>query len=307
MLSKKNMLSIIVPIMNEEEGLRGFVKVVEEEVAKTFESHEIIFVDALSTDRSFEIIKEINQTNPNVKCLRATRKFKIDPSIMEGLKYATGDFVTVVYADLQDHPRYLKAMHKVLDENADVAVVYGVRIGTHGDAYWTRRVKSICYHLINLLSDVYMPPESGDFMLMRKKVADVVQRNCEMDPYFRGLVRLAGFKQVPFEYVREKRVAGKSKIVSFGLNDIASFLFFLTGTTFAPIYFLFLVALVLLLTSVAVLSIEPITHGVLYFVVIVACSINLFAISVLGFYVSRVYKDVRGRERFLMDEMVGFD
>ena len=301
-------LSVVVPIMNELATLPQFIETVDAEIRDLVNDYEIIFVDGLSTDGSFELIGEFNQKDNRIRCVRMSRRFKIDECIMAGMQYVSGDLITILYADLQDHPKYLKKMLDLLEAN-QADVVYGVRNRVVGENPFNLFVKLQCYKLINIMAEIHMPIKSGDFMLMRKRVVDVVVQNNEFNPYFRGLVRLAGFKQLPMSYDKQPRLAGNSKIQMFSLREIAYFIYALTSVTFVPIYMVFVLGFV-----GALIGLSMIFKGMFFpsedFAKLLSIGFFfwgsiLMSLGVLGIYIIRIYKDVRGRQRHIVSQLIG--
>lgn len=219
-------VSIIIPMYNEEEVVRicyNRVKKVLEDIKEY--DYEIICVDDGSIDNTLKLLEEISKLDSKVKVVSFSRNFGHQPAVSAGLKLSSGNAVVVLDADMQDPPELISDMLKLYKEGN--GVVYAKRKSRKGESKFKIYTAKVFYRLINKMSDINIPMDAGDFRLLSREVVDVINSMPENNKYLRGLYSYAGFKQIPIEYEREERQAGKTKytlkkMVKLALNGIIS-------------------------------------------------------------------------------------
>ena len=207
---KKEKISIIVPCYNEEESLPIFyeeITKIAEEMKKV--EFEFIFINDGSKDNTLDILERIAKIDNNVKVISFSRNFGHQAAVTAGLKYVTGDVIVIMDADLQDPPELIPDMLKEWEKGYEV--IYGKRKSRKGESVFKLLTAKAFYSTLNKLSDVEIPKDTGDFRMVDRKVVDVVNSLPEHNKFLRGLFSWVGFKQIPFEYDRKERVAGKTK------------------------------------------------------------------------------------------------
>ena len=200
-------LSLIVPVYKEEENIRPFLKRVESVFEKMGIHYEIIFALDPSPDRTEEVILEEIQRNKNIKLLVFSRRFGQPAATMAGLFNAKGETSVVIDVDLQDPPELIEDLYTKLLEGHEV--VYAKRRSRKGETLVKRIISHIGYTVINRMSDVRIPRNTGDFRIMSRKVVEELRQLNESHGFLRGLVAYVGFKQAFIEYDRDERLAGK--------------------------------------------------------------------------------------------------
>ncbi|HEV7864114.1 MAG TPA: glycosyltransferase family 2 protein, partial [Acidimicrobiia bacterium] len=200
-------LSVVVPLHNERENLLALHTRLSRVLAG-IGTHEIVFVDDGSRDRSAEIVLELQQRDPAVKLVRLTRNFGKEGAVAAGLDNARGEAVVVMDADLQDPPELLPELVAQWESGAEV--VYAIR-RKRKEVFWKRAGYHLFYRIMRLVAEVEMPLDAGDFCLMDRRVVDVVRHLPEKNRFMRGLRSWAGFSQVGVEYDRPERHAGDAK------------------------------------------------------------------------------------------------
>jgi dolichol-phosphate mannosyltransferase len=204
---KPFLLSLVVPVFNEEKVLREFfARIVK--VLEPFQ-YELIFVDDGSRDQSWLLIAEMARANKSVLAISFSRNFGHQAAISAGLEHAAGDAVIVMDADLQDPPEVILAMVEKWKEGYDV--VYGTRTERKGETWFKKVTASIYYRILRQASNIDMPREAGDFRLMSRAVVDSLNSIPERIRYMRGLTSWVGFRQIGVPYVRDQRYAGETK------------------------------------------------------------------------------------------------
>ena len=306
-------LSIIVPVYKEEFSIRPFLQRTEAVMLKLDVNYEIIFALDPSPDKTEEIIlNEINR-NPKIKLMVFSRRFGQPAATMAGILTCRGETCVVIDVDLQDQPELIAEMYKKLSE--DYEVVYARRRSRKGETLIKRIVSYFGYTVINSLSDVQIPRNTGDFRIMTRRVIEELGRLNENHGFLRGLVAYVGFKQAYIEYDRDERFAGKGNYnrltgsLKIGLNGLVSFssrpLFLMSVAGF------FLAGLSFLLGGWYVfqklIGID-LTPGLSTTVLVVSffAGVQLLGLGLIGEYVGRIYDEVKQRPMYIVDRQVNF-
>jgi len=225
------------------------------------------------------------------------------------LIFAEGGRVLIIDADLQDPPELLGDMMKLMDEGAEV--VYGKRTSRRSESFFKRTTAYGFYRVLNYLSDVEIPTDTGDFRLMSRKALDALNSMPETYRYIRGMVAWLGFKQVPIKYSRMERVAGKSKypllsMLRFAANAVTSF-------SIRPLrlaVYLGLVTALFLLVAIAYVIVSYFEYQTvqgwssLMVVVLFLSAVQLFSIGIIGEYLGRMFIEQKRRPLFIVSEIV---
>ncbi len=310
------LISIIVPTYNEEHGIDEFyrrMKAVLRNLEQRF-SHEIIFINDHSKDKTYEKLTKIAANDRSVKLINFSRNFGNQIGITAGLDHANGNLAVIIDDDLQDPPELIPEFISKWDDG--YKVVYGVRPERNGVSPIFRLTTKIFYKLISYLSDTPIPKYTGDFRLIDRKVIDALKEMREENRYYRGMVSWVGFKQIGVEYQRDKRYAGSStfsfgKYLNFAISGLTSFtdrpLYFssLLGVIITFVSFLFLCALIIekiLNPNFSIPGWTSIVVMVLFF-----GGIQLLSIGVVSVYISKIYREIKKRPLYIIDEKVNFD
>src|SRR5262245_30895176 len=199
-------LSVVVPLLNEEDVLEETYRVLKQHLEALNETYEIVFVDDGSTDRSRTILAARASTDPTVRVVCLSRNFGHEMATTAGLHHARGQAVIVMDADLQDPPELIAEFLTKWREGYQV--VYGVRLKRERETALKKLTSYLFYRLMGKIADVKIPADTGDFRLMDRRVLDVYAKLDEDPRFFRGLVSWVGFKQVGLPFVRPPRAAG---------------------------------------------------------------------------------------------------
>ena len=186
MPNKTNKISIVLPVYNEEAGIKNTIEVLENFVECQIETYEIIFVDDGSVDSSVDIIRHAQSQYENIRLVEFSRNFGHQLAITAGIRYAKGDAVVVMDADLQDPPSVIPNMIEKWQEGFDV--VYGKRLIREGESFFKRFSAKAFYRVMRKVANVDIPLDTGDFRLMDRKVVDALSKLNEPEPFVRGLV-----------------------------------------------------------------------------------------------------------------------
>ncbi|MFD0869680.1 Bactoprenol glucosyl transferase homolog from prophage CPS-53 [Chlamydia abortus] len=304
--------SVVVPMYNEEEVILRTYRRLKGVMDGTGEPYEFVFVNDGSRDRSAEIVKELCQTDPNVRLIDFSRNFGHQVAISAGMDYAQGKAVIVIDADLQDPPEVIPDMIRKWKEGYDV--IYGKRLKRKGETVFKKTTALMFYRLLRSLTSVDIPVDTGDFRLIDRKVCDALSGLKEKNRFIRGMVSWVGFNQTSVEYVREERAAGETKyplkkMIRFALDAITSFSYkplkLATYIGFVLSLSSFLYLLIVLYQKLFTNSTEPGWASII--------AINLFfngivllMLGVIGEYIGRIYDESKNRPLYIVKETKGF-
>jgi glycosyltransferase involved in cell wall biosynthesis len=302
-------ISVIVPVYREEKSIRPFLERVEP-ILEGIGSYEILFCYDPSPDRTKEVILEEILRNPRIRLLSFSRRFGQPAAMMAGLHHCIGKSCVVVDVDLQDPPELITELYGKLGEGYDV-VLAKRRRRNESEPLIRRLMSFVGYRVINALSDVEIPKDTGEFRIMNRRVIDELCRLKEGHGFLRGLVAFVGFNQTFVEFDRQERVAGGSNYpryfgsIKIGLNGIIGFsTALLTATLFAGIAIA--AAALLIGAYVVVMKLGfhedyPLGFPTITLLVALLGGVQLVAIGILGEYVGRVYDEVKGRPAYIVD------
>ena len=199
--------SIIVPVYQSSASLETLVRRVSAVMNGAGIHFELILVDDGSQDDSFSEIKRLSSIHPFIRGFRLSRNFGHQAALTVGLQKCAGDLIAIIDDDLQDPPEILPNLFECLHRGMDV--VYGVR-KKRKENFLKRALFSSFYRIINAVSNIYIPEDSGDFCAMRRSVVNAMLQMPDANPFLRGTRAWAGFEQVGFEYERDARFQGES-------------------------------------------------------------------------------------------------
>ena len=200
MTNKSELISIVLPVFNEEDGITSTIDTLEKFISNQPQNFELIFVDDGSKDKSVELIEQEQAQYSNIKLVQFSRNFGHQLAITAGIRYTNGDAVVVMDADLQDPPEVIVDMIKKWHDGYDV--VYGKRISRDGESLFKKITAAAFYRTLKHITSVHIPVDTGDFRLMDVKVVNQLKRMNEPDPFVRGMVSWVGFKQTDVNYER---------------------------------------------------------------------------------------------------------
>jgi glycosyltransferase involved in cell wall biosynthesis len=308
-------LSVVIPAYNEEATAGAAYERLKHVLdGLGLEDWEIIFSVDPSTDRTEDVIMGLRGRDPRVKMLRFSRRFGQPAATLAGMAAASGDATVVIDCDLQDPPELIAEMVDRWREGFDV--VFAQRRSRVGETLPKRIVAAVGYRVIRRVAEVDIPPNTGDFRLMSRRVVDHVVALGEAHGFLRGLVALVGFRQTSVLYDRDERAAGSSKYNRFwgsltiGLNGIISFsryplhVISLGGIVLSV--FAFLLAVVYLILKIVGVAF-PIGNPTVVILISLFSGIQLLSLGVMGEYVGRIYDEVKRRPKTIIESAYGFD
>jgi dolichol-phosphate mannosyltransferase len=309
------MISLVIPVHNEQEILPILYERIKTASEDWHDQYEVIFVDDGSQDSSLEIIKDLNSRDNCIKAISFSRNFGHQTAVSAGLQYTTGDVVIVMDGDLQDPPEQIIDFLEKWKQGYEV--VYAIR--KKRKEMWYKKIAYYSfYRLLNWMSSIKIPLDTGDFCLMDRIIVDHLNSLPERNRFVRGLRAWLGYKQIGIPYERSARLAGEAKytfkkLLRLAFDGLINFsyrplqIFTSLGTV---------VSLVSLLGGAYYLLqwfINPALREELpgYTSVIIAVlflgGVQLISIGVLGEYIGRIFDEVKGRPLFIVSQKIGIN
>ena len=305
--------SIVAPVFNEEETLPEFYRRIYAVVQDLDSEVELILIDDGSSDNSLALMREFQANESFIRVLSFSRNFGHQVAITAGIDYAKGDAVIVIDSDLQDPP---EVIHELVSKWKDGAeLVLAVRSVRKGESWFKRATASFFYRVIDRLTELHIPKDSGDFRLMDRKVVQALRQVREQHRFMRGLSVWVGFKRSEVEYVRDERFAGYSKyplrrMLRFATDGITSFshvpmqLAMTLGFLFAGVALLGIPAIVVMRFSG---NREFFGQATTLVSVLLLGGVQLICLGIIGEYLGRIYNEVRRRPLYLISGKWGFE
>jgi polyisoprenyl-phosphate glycosyltransferase len=305
-------VSLVVPMHNEEENIAHFFERVESIFQQLNISYEIICVNDGSKDKTLQLLVEHHQRNQHIKVVDLSRNFGKEIALSAGLDHCNGATVVPIDADLQDPPELIPEMLEKWREGFDV--VYATRKIRKGETITKRATAGIFYKMLNKVSEIDIPANTGDFRLMDKKVVDALKKLPEKNRFMKGLFAWVGFKSTAIYYDRDPRYAGNTswnyfKLWRLAIEGITSFsalplvIWAYVGAFLS--FGAFLYASFLILRTL-ILGIELPGYASIMVAMLFLGGIQLLSLGIIGEYLSRVYTEVKNRPLYLVKKLHGF-
>ena len=307
-------ISVVVPVRDENENIKPFLQRTEKILNSIGKTYEIIFSLDPSSDNTEKIILEEIEKNKNIKLLVFSRLFGQPAATIAGILNCKGSYCVIIDVDLQDPPEIIEELYKKVI--AGYEVVYAKRKNRKGETIFKKIISSFGYFLINKLSDVRIPKDTGDYRIISRKVINHLKELNESHGFLRGMIAFVGFKQTFIEYDRDHRRAGKSKYNKFlgslkiGFNGLIGFssrpLFLMSLAGFIIAFLSFLLGLWYFFQKILGINL---TLGLTTTVILISffAGVQLLGLGLLGEYVGRIYDEVKKRPKYILDKKINFD
>lgn len=306
-------ISVVVPLYNEQENIDALFRRLLAVLEALNTSYEVICVNDGSRDNTLKNLLEYHQCYPQIKVVNLSRNFGKDIAMSAGIDYSQGMAVIPIDADLQDPPELIAEMIEKWHEGYDV--VYASRRVRIGESWFKRFSAEGFYQVINKLSRVSIPPNTGDFRLIDRRVVESIKKMPERQRFMKGIFAWVGYKQTSILFDREPRYQGQTKwnywkLWNFAIDGITSF-------SFLPLKVWTYVGLIIALVSLVYASfliLRTIIFGIdvpgyasLMVAVLFLGGIQLLTLGIIGEYIGRVYEEVKGRPLYLVRDCYGFE
>lgn len=300
-------LSVVVPCMNEEEAIPSLVSRLALAIAPYSDRAEIILVDDGSTDETWAAIKAAQATCPQVRGIRMSINRGHQIALTAGLQAALGARIFMLDADLQDPPELLQDMMIMMDRGYDV--VYGRRTERQGETLFKRATAHVFYRVLNAMSDVDIPRDTGDFRLVSRTALDAVLAMPEKARFIRGMFAWVGFRQIGIEYSRAPREVGETKypfrkMLRFAIDAMTAFstkpLKLATRLSFVSLG----VAGLMMIYVFRSLILYQTAPGWASVVLAISAfsGVQLLTLGILGEYIGRLYVEAKNRPLYFVSE-----
>ena len=313
---KKQIISVVFSFRNEDSVLQELINRVENIFKKLGYDYELIFVNDDSIDKSLEILEKNRKRNNQIKIVNMSRRFGVSACVIAGFEHSIGDAVIYMDSDLQDPPEIIPELIKKWEEGNDV--VHTIRTKRKGENVIRMFLVKIAYKVIDSVSDIKIPQNSGNFKLISRRALEGVLKMNDHDPFLRGLSVWVGFRQSSIYYERDPRQAGESHfslLKSSGLyKDLIRGI---TAFSSAPLYISLFIGIIVSL-------------GSLIYIIIIVCNkvffgiensgwastmvtmlflggVILFAIGIQGVYIGKINEAIKQRPRYLIESKKGFN
>ena len=310
----KQLISIVIPIYNEEKNLDQLYKRLNHlmDLEKKYD-FEIISVEHGSDDSSLKKLLEIRRRDKRVKILQLSKNFgSADAGIVAGLNFAQGNACVILMADLQEPPELISQFLKYWEKGYEI--VYGIVKKRPGTSLVRRISSVIFYKILNIMTGNIFPENVSDFRLIDKKVYKIINQMEERNKFLRGLIAWSGFNQIGISFERKERFAGKSKadfltVLKVAANGIFSF-------SYLPLKIVTILGFLLSIISFLMIFYQIVLFviygrgapGISTVVILVSFlfSMLFLILGVMGEYISRIYDEVKGRPNFIVKNKIGF-
>lgn len=301
------LVSIIVPVHNEQENVSLLAKTIKNIFSVLSYRYQLIFIDDGSTDHTLNEIKKLVLQDQEVRYISFSRNFGHQAAIKAGLDIAEGDCAITMDGDMQHPPELITQLLEKWEQGFDV--VYTVRKEDEKLPFFKRSTSKLFYRVLNWLSDIQLEKGTADFRLLNRNVVETLRNLQEYEPFFRGLVKWAGFKQLAVEYKPDQRFSGETKYTSkkmirFALQGITSFSI---RPLYAAIYIGFAFA------ALALLYIPFVLHSY-YFgytisgwasvivTIIFFGGLQLMILGIIGIYLGKLFMQNKQRPIYIVKE-----
>ena len=307
-------ISVIVPMYYEEKVAEECYKRLTACLQKlTYYTYEIIIIDDGSKDKTLEILENIASKDDKVKVISFSRNFGHQAAVTAGLKHVSGDAIIIIDADLQDPPELIPQMIQLWEQGNEI--IYAKRKKRKGESPFKLLSAKLFYQILNALSDTEIPKDTGDFRLVDKKVVDTINNMPEHNKFLRGLFSWVGYKQIPFEYEREERFAGKTKyplrkMLKLASDGIISF-------STKPLKLVGLLGFISIIISILILiyallsyflKLNQLSAGWTSLMVAITffAGVQLLSIWLMSEYIGRIYDETKQRPQFIINKKINF-
>ena len=303
-------ISLVIPLYNEEKSLPFLIERLNKLTSNSDISFEIVLVDDGSNDDTANICNQIALSDDRYHCIFLARNYGHQIALSAGISVASGiEGLMIIDGDLQDPPELFFEFYSYFSKGYDV--VYGVR-KNRKENFFKKSAYFIFYRILKKISSINIPLDSGDFSLISRRVADVLNKMPEESRYIRGMRSWIGFKQIGIEYERDERIAGNSKysfsmLMKLAFNGIFNF-------SEIPIKFITILGVFSVLVSLIYFVITlikklfyidvPVGFTGLLFVIILFGGVQLISLGIIGEYIVRIFFQVKNRPLFIIKNRI---
>lgn len=309
-INKKNKstISIVIPIFNEEENLSILIHRLTKVLVEITKNYEIIFVNDGSKDNSLQFLRSLAQEDKRIRIIDLSRNFGHQIAFAAGIQYARGNVIIMMDGDLQDPPEFIPQLLNKWREGYEV--VYAIR-AKRKEKFFKKIGYKFFYRILRIMSNIDIPIDSGDFGLIDRKIADLINQMPERARFIRGLRSWVGFRQIGLPYSRDARLSGEPKysfpkLIRLAFDGLLSF-------STAPLRIAtaigFIVSIISFITILFYLYLFFTTPRVPGFTTLIIAllfigGIQLITVGILGEYIGRIYDETKKRPLYIVRETI---
>ena len=306
-------LSIVVPVKDEQESISAFINTVDPVCRSLQLEHEIIFINDGSTDQTQAVLLDELSKNSHIKVVELSRNFGKELALTAGLQHASGDAIIPMDVDLQDPPELIAEMYREFEKGFDTVIA--VRRKREHDSFSKRFFSTNFYRLFQRLSDIEIVQNAGDFRLISRRVADVINDMPERTRFMKGILAWPGFNQSTVYYDRPKRQLGETKwgfgkLWGLALDGLFSFstlplkIWTYIGFSLAACSVLYMLYTIV---KTMIFGIDWPGYASLMSAILLIGGVNLMGIGIVGEYIARIFIEVKGRPNYVVSSLSGFE
>lgn len=303
----KPAVCLVIPVFNEEDSILPFLETITPIVRATGLPYRLLFVNDGSSDTTLDVLRHCKTSYPEITIVALSRNFGKEAALTAGLDYADEDVVILIDVDLQDPPELITAFLDQWRKGFDV--VYGVRTARAGDSFAKRSTASAFYKVFNAFSLTKIPPNTGDFRLIDRRVVGEIRKLRERNRFMKGLLAWPGFRSIGVPFERQPRKAGSTswnywKLWNFAIDGLTSFssiglrLWMYVGSMIALISLVFAAFIILrtLFFGADVAGYPSLMVALSFF-----SGVQLITLGLIGEYLGRIFEEVKGRPLYIID------
>lgn len=310
--SSKSSVSLVIPAYNEEEGITATLNEIVRVLDAVALDKEIIVVDDGSSDNTWNLLQQISLDGIRINLIRLSRNFGKESAIMAGIDHCSGDAVIILDSDMQHPPELLVTMINTW-QTEEIDIIDGVKEERSSES-WLNRTTSSLYNSLFKLMTGYDLTGASDYKLLGRKAIDALHDMRDGQLFFRGTAMWLGFKRKQLNYQVEERLRGKSKLGFLARTRLA--ISALTSFTALPLHMVTMIGIASLLIAVVMgiqtlymyfsgIAVEGFTTVII--LILFFGSMIMLGLGIIGAYLSKILDEVRGRPRYLVQEIVESD
>lgn len=303
------MLSVILPAYNEELSIDRAYYTISEILKNADIDNEILFIDDGSSDSTYEKISELAKKESNVRGFHFSRNFGKEAAISAGLSAATGDCVVVLDCDLQHPPEKIVEMYRLWQEGYEI--VEGIKKSRGDESKFHKWAANNFYSIISRVVGFDMS-NASDFKLLDRKVVDILNRIPEKKGFFRAISFWVGYRKTSVEFEVAERLEGVSKwntkgLLKYAVSNISAYstapMQLVTVLGFIMLIITAIFSVWALIDKISGRALEGMTTVII--ILIFIGSIIMISLGIIGYYVARIYEEIKGRPKFIVSEECG--
>lgn len=303
-------ISLVIPCFNEENNIEPFYNAIEEIFGEFFDDTELIFINDGSHDKTMQKLKQIyDRDKEHVKIINFSRNFGKEAALLAGLKKSTGEYVSIIDADLQQNPKYLIQMIEFLESNPQYDAVAAYQQIRKEDKVLTF-FKNTFYNLINRISEVEFVKSASDFRTLRRSVVDAIIQLPEKCRFSKGIFSWVGFNTYYMEYQVQSRNSGESKwnfmkLFKYAINGIISFsnIPLITSSIMGVVFCLLSFIYMIIVIIKTIMFGEPVAgFPTIICILLFISGLQLLFIGILGQYIAKTFTETKNRPIYIIKE-----